>query len=137
MNGCTRIKWELKEEPSIEVGDIKVTNSQSEINWKLNDRIDALLQDFLTSVYPSVDKALREPVEGCPDYDETPKKPVAPRVLSDIAPTFVENSADAQNEQLPEENEQSVPESLQAQAASDEALVDPQLDPNGTVPPQA
>lgn len=65
-------KWDLKEDPSIEVGDIKVTNSQSEINWKLNDRIDALLQDFLTSVYPSVDKALREPVEGCPDYDETP-----------------------------------------------------------------
>lgn len=57
--------------------------------------------------------------------------------MSDIAPTFVENNADAQNEQLPEENEQSVPENLQAQAASDEALVDPLLDPNGTVPPQA
>ena len=84
-------KWDLKEDPSVSVGDIKVTNSQSEINWKLNDRIDALLQDFLSSVYPCVDKAFIEPVEGCPDYDETPKKPVAPRVLSDIAPTFVEN----------------------------------------------
>uniref|UniRef100_UPI003FEE7062 hypothetical protein n=1 Tax=Succinivibrio sp. TaxID=2053619 RepID=UPI003FEE7062 len=79
----------------------------------------------------------REPVEGCPDYDETPKKPVAPRVLSDIAPTFVENNAEAQNEQIPKRNEQSGPENLQAQADSDETQVEPQLDPNGMVPPQA
>lgn len=77
--------WILKESNDLEVGDIKVENEESEINWRVNDRVDALLEDFLTKVYPSVDSALREHIEGCPEYDELPKKTLAPRNLDDIS----------------------------------------------------
>ncbi len=76
--------WNLNESSDLDIGDIKVKNENSEVNWRINDRIDSLLDDFLSKVYPSVDSALRESIEGCPEYNELPKKPLAPRNLDDI-----------------------------------------------------
>ncbi len=87
--------WDLKEEPKLEPGDVKVENSVAEVNWRINDRIDALLEDFLTGVYPAVDSALREPIEGCPEYNEIPKKPVAPRNLDDISQSVMSKAPKA------------------------------------------
>ena len=87
--------WILKESNDLEVGDIKVSNEQSEINWRVNDRVDALLEEFLTKVYPSVDSALREHIDGCPEYDELPKKPLAPRNLDDISSSLKEKEIQA------------------------------------------
>ena len=44
-----------------------------------------MLEDFLAKVYPSVDSALRESIDGCPEYNELPKKALAPRNLNDIS----------------------------------------------------
>lgn len=77
--------WDLKESDKLSPGDIRVVNDNSEINWRINDRIDSLLEDFLAKVYPSVDSALRESIDGCPEYNELPKKALAPRNLNDIS----------------------------------------------------
>lgn len=77
--------WDLKESDKLSPGDIKVVNANSEIDWRINDRIDSLLDDFLSKVYPTVDSALRESIDGCPEYNELPKKTLAPRNLNDIS----------------------------------------------------
>ncbi|MBQ3678059.1 MAG: hypothetical protein II929_00900 [Succinivibrio sp.] len=77
--------WDLQESAKLDTGDIKVVNKNSEINWRINDRIDSLLDEFLSKVYPAVDSALRESIEGCPEYNELPKKTLAPRNLDDIS----------------------------------------------------
>lgn len=77
--------WDLKESDKLSPGDIRVVNDNSEVNWRINDRIDSLLEDFLAKVYPSVDSALRESIDGCPEYNELPKKALAPRNLDDIS----------------------------------------------------
>lgn len=77
--------WDLKESDKLSSGDIRVVNDNSEINWRINDRIDSLLEEFLAKVYPSVDSALRESIDGCPEYNELPKKALAPRNLNDIS----------------------------------------------------
>ena len=77
--------WDLKESDKLSPGDIRVVNDNSEINWRINDRIDSLLEEFLAKVYPSVDSALRESIDGCPEYNELPKKALAPRNLNDIS----------------------------------------------------
>ncbi|MBQ9219969.1 FliH/SctL family protein [Succinivibrio sp.] len=77
--------WDLKESDKLSPGDIRVVNDNSEINWRINDRIDSLLEDFLAKVYPNVDSALRESIDGCPEYNELPKKALAPRNLNDIS----------------------------------------------------
>lgn len=62
--------YQLKEDPSLQIGDVIVNNEQSLIEWRIDERIDTLLSDFLKSVYPSVQSAAHESIEGCPEYDE-------------------------------------------------------------------
>ena len=62
--------YQLKEDPSLQIGDVIVNNEQSLIEWRIDERIDTLLSDFLKSVYPSVQSATHESIEGCPEYDE-------------------------------------------------------------------
>lgn len=76
--------YQLVEDPALEVGDVKVSNEESLIDWRIDDRIDALLNDFLTSVYPCVQKALKEPIEGCPDYDAPLKKKKSVTSMEDL-----------------------------------------------------
>lgn len=110
--------YQLIEDPTLEIGDIKVSNDESLIDWRINDRIDSLLEDYLVSVYPSVEQALREPLEGCPEYDAVPKKKVAPRNLSDIKDSLM-SSANPKVQDAPLDNTNEAP--LDGQMASTDA----------------
>ena len=93
--------WDIKEDETLAPGDVRVHNNFSEINWRLDDRIDALLEQFLTGVYPTVDSALRESIEGCPEADALPKKPIAPRNLDDISQDLISKFEKRANTQEP------------------------------------
>lgn len=115
--------WDLKESDKLEPGDIRVVNENSEINWRINDRIDSLLDDFLAKIYPSVDSALRESIEGCPEYNELPKKALAPRNLDDISEAIKGRAqASAPVEEAPAEpqsapvDQDNLAQTMQAQA---------------------
>ena len=78
--------WDLKSSEEIAPGDVFVSNEHTNVNWRLNDRIDALLEKFLTNASVEVQKALHESIPGAPEYDEAPKAPLAPEPkLSDFA----------------------------------------------------
>lgn len=109
--------YQLVEDPALEVGDVKVSNEESLIDWRINDRIDALLNDFLTSVYPCVQKALKEPIEGCPDYDAPLKKKKTVTSMEDLQASL----------QAKLQAQQSQEQEVQAVAAQEEAVA---LDPN-------
>ncbi|MCI5639322.1 MAG: flagellar assembly protein FliH [Succinivibrio sp.] len=109
--------YQLVEDPALEVGDVKVSNEESLIDWRIDDRIDALLNDFLTSVYPCVQKALKEPIEGCPDYDAPLKKKKTVTSMEDLQASL---QAKLQAQQSQEQEVQEV-------ASQEEAVA---LDPN-------
>ncbi len=109
--------YQLVEDPALEVGDVKVSNEESLIDWRIDDRIDALLNDFLTSVYPCVQKALKEPIEGCPDYDAPLKKKKTVTSMEDLQASL----------QAKLQAQQSQEQEVQAVAAQEEAVA---LDPN-------
>ena len=109
--------YQLVEEPALEVGDVKVSNEESLIDWRIDDRIDALLNDFLTSVYPCVQKALKEPIEDCPDYDAPLKKKKSVTSMEDLQASL---QAKLQAQQSQEQEVQEV-------ASQEEAVA---LDPN-------
>ena len=94
--------WELNEDESLSIGDVRVCNSASTVEWRINDRIDSLLDEFLSSVYPNVNSALKESIEGCPEYDEIPKKKIAKRTLTDIKDSLEQSvlPQDPQEEQI-------------------------------------
>ena len=109
--------YQLVEDPALEVGDVKVSNEESLIDWRIDDRIDALLNDFLTSVYPCVQKALKEPIEDCPDYDAPLKKKKSVTSMEDLQASL---QAKLQAQQSQEQEVQEV-------ASQEEAVA---LDPN-------
>ncbi|MDY4992646.1 MAG: flagellar assembly protein FliH [Succinivibrio sp.] len=109
--------YQLVEDSALEVGDVKVSNEESLIDWRIDDRIDALLNDFLTSVYPCVQKALKEPIEGCPDYDAPLKKKKSVTSMEDLQASL---QAKLQAQQSQEQEVQEV-------ASQEEAVA---LDPN-------
>ncbi len=109
--------YQLVEDPALEVGDVKVSNEESLIDWRIDDRVDALLNDFLTSVYPCVQKALKEPIEGCPDYDAPLKKKKSVTSMEDLQASL---QAKLQAQQSQEQEVQEV-------ASQEEAVA---LDPN-------
>lgn len=109
--------YQLVEDPALEVGDVKVSNEESLIDWRIDDCIDALLNDFLTSVYPCVQKALKEPIEGCPDYDAPLKKKKSVTSMEDLQASL---QAKLQAQQSQEQEVQEV-------ASQEEAVA---LDPN-------
>ena len=119
--------YQLVEDPALEVGDVKVSNEESLIDWRIDDRIDALLNDFLTSVYPCVQKALKEPIEDCPDYDAPLKKKKSVTSMEDLQASL---QAKLQAQQSQEQEVQEV-------ASQEEAVaLDPNQDQNiGTIDP--
>lgn len=98
--------WVLNDDESLSIGDIRVCNNASTVEWRINDRIDSLLDDFLSSVYPNVNSALKESIEGCPEYDEIPKKKIAKRTLTDIKDSLEQSVlSQEQQEVLSEQND--------------------------------
>ena len=71
--------WELVGDDSLQPGDVKVSNEASTVEWRINERIDALLDDFLGAATPAVESALREDIPGAPAYDAVPRKELSPK----------------------------------------------------------
>ncbi|MCR5536550.1 MAG: flagellar assembly protein FliH [Succinivibrio sp.] len=71
--------WEMVGDESLEPGDIKVSNEASTVEWRLHDRIDALLDEFLSAAAPAVDSALREEIPDAPAHDAVPKAQLSPK----------------------------------------------------------
>lgn len=88
-------KWNLVSSPDMEDGDISVNTKVSSVQWRINDRIDALLDDFLVSSSEVVASARQEVIEGAPDFDEVPKKPLAkPRDIFGMQERIEKNLAE-------------------------------------------
>ncbi|MBQ9274345.1 MAG: hypothetical protein IJ228_05970 [Succinivibrio sp.] len=75
--------WDIKTDASLQIGDVRVTNEASEVQWRINDRIDALLGEFLINAAPGVEKALHEEIPDAPAYDEV-IPPLAQPTLEDL-----------------------------------------------------
>lgn len=88
-------KWNLVSSPNLEDGDIAVNTKVSSVQWRINDRIDALLNDFLVGASEAVSSARQEVIEGAPDFDEVPKKPLAqPRDIFGMQERIEKNLAE-------------------------------------------
>lgn len=88
-------KWNLSSSPNLEDGDIAVNTKVSSVQWRINDRIDALLSDFLVGASSVVSSARQEVIEGAPDFDEVPKQPLAkPRDIFDMQERIEKNLAE-------------------------------------------
>lgn len=107
--------WNLEASDSLDSGDVVVSNDISKIEWRVDDRIDSLLNDFLVNASDVVNSALHEPLDNCPDYDELSKKPLIEKPnldnLKDKITQNIKNAPYVENT-LP--------------SATDEALLDPQ-----------
>ncbi len=70
--------WDLKPSAQVKHGDVLVNTKVSSVQWRADDRIDALIADFLNGSADAVSSARKEVIDGAPDYDAAPRKPVAP-----------------------------------------------------------
>lgn len=70
--------WQLTSSPTMQDGDLVVNSKTSSAQWRMDERIDALISEFLTGATDVVTSARRESIEGCPEYDEEPKQPLIP-----------------------------------------------------------
>lgn len=70
--------WQLSSSPNMQDGDIVVNAKSSSAQWRVDERIDGLISDFLTGAADVVISTRKESIEGCPEYDEEPKQPLIP-----------------------------------------------------------
>lgn len=70
--------WEVKTREDLTPGDVEVENRLSLVDFKVDARLDALVEKFLTNAQGVVERTRRESIEGAPEYDELPQKPLAP-----------------------------------------------------------
>ncbi|MCR5085715.1 MAG: flagellar assembly protein FliH [Succinivibrionaceae bacterium] len=68
-------RWQLVPDEQLAPGSVMVTDLTSTVNWRLDDRIDSLLNSFLEGAAGIVDRALRDEVG-----DEPPSPPPSPSV---------------------------------------------------------
>lgn len=86
--------WDMQPDETMQDGDISVNTKISSVQWRIDDRIDALISDFLTGSSDAVSSARKEVISGAPDYDETPKKPlIPPRDILGMSDRIAENMA--------------------------------------------
>lgn len=91
----TQQKWNLSADSTLSEGDVVVNTKVGSVQWRLDDRIDSLLDEFLVGASEAVSSARQEVIEGAPDYDEAPKKPLAqPRDLFDMQERIERNLAE-------------------------------------------
>lgn len=80
-----KANWQLTADDKLNPGDVEVENEACAVTWRIDERIDALLDDFLKGSAGAVNMALREHIDGAPEFDEVGKAPLAPPpVLSDF-----------------------------------------------------
>ena len=86
--------WDMQPDETMQDGDISVNTKISSVQWRIDDRIDALISDFLTGSSDAVSSARKEVISGAPDYDEMPKKPlIPPRDILGMSERIAENMA--------------------------------------------
>ena len=86
--------WDMQPDETMQDGDITVNTKISSVQWRIDDRIDALISDFLTGSSDAVSAARKEVITGAPDYDELPKKPlIPPRDILGMSERIAENLA--------------------------------------------
>ena len=86
--------WDMQPDETMQDGDITVNTKISSVQWRIDDRIDALISDFLTGSSDAVSSARKEVITGAPDYDEMPKKPlIPPRDILGMSDRIAENMA--------------------------------------------
>ncbi len=71
-------KWNLQSSDELNPGDVEVSNEISLADFKVNDRIDSLIEKFLDAASEAGSTALRESLPDLPEYNEVPQKPLAP-----------------------------------------------------------
>ncbi len=115
-------RWELESDESIPIGDVRVSNEASKVEWRVNDRIDALLDEFLMNASQAVNKALREDIPGCPPPDAR-LEPLAPppELKSIVPPQAAEPAPEAQPQPNPQEGAAPAPGPQAAPAAANPA----------------
>lgn len=87
--------WNLQPSNTLEDGDIVVKTAISSAQWRVNDRIDALISDFLVGAADAVASAKKEVIEGAPDYDEIPKRNlIPPRDILGMSERIAKNLSD-------------------------------------------
>ncbi len=113
--------WSLQSNEALNSGDVTVSNDISKIEWRVDDRVDNLLNEFLINASGVVSSALRESLDNCPDYDALPKHPLAPNPnLSELKDKIVKG-IDSAPYTVNQENQPSEPiESQTAEAVSDD-----------------
>ena len=86
--------WRLTPMQNMQDGDVLVNTKTSSAQWRVDDRIDALISDFLAGSADAVSSARKESIPGCPDYDEAPKKAlIPPRNIMDLSDRIAKNMA--------------------------------------------
>lgn len=86
--------WQVTPSSTVQDGDIVVNTKLSSAQWRINERIDALISDFLTGAADAVASARKESIEGCPEFDEEPKqKLIPPRDLLGMSERIAQNMA--------------------------------------------
>ena len=86
--------WDMQPDESMQDGDITVNTKISSVQWRIDDRIDALISEFLTGSSDAVTSARKEVIDGAPDYDETPKKAlIPPRDIMGMSERITQNMA--------------------------------------------
>lgn len=86
--------WHVSPSTSVQDGDIVVNTKLSSAQWRIDDRIDALISDFLTGAADAVASARKESIEGCPEFDEQPKQQlIPPRDILNMSDRIAKNMA--------------------------------------------
>lgn len=113
--------WDLQVDSKLNIGDVIVSNEVSSIDWRINDRIDALINNFLIESQTAVDSALREHLEDFPSYEESEKIALAPKPnlhtsFDDLAQSLLEEEQQAQEQAIKQNQEAAkAPESTETQ----------------------
>lgn len=120
-------RWELKVKNTLMPGDVEAVNPVSQSDYKVKDRLDALLDEFLVNAHHLKEQTIKEPIEGSPDYSAAPRKIKGEVRLEDLAGEISEELvATAQSKQASEERIKEAlkqePEPLMPQWASEEEL---------------
>lgn len=100
-------RWELKVKNTLMPGDVEAVNPVSQADYKVKDRLDALLDEFLVNAHHLKEQTIKEPIEGSPDYSAAPRKIKSEVRLEDLAGEISEElTAAAQSEEVLQEQVQ-------------------------------
>ena len=109
-------KWDLRVSENLKPGDVMVSTEQSEVNWRLEDRIASVLEEFKESAAAASEGALHEDIPGAPAWDAPPEKPLdVPQTLEEAAPAAAEPAPEEASQGQDQPENQPEPQAQQEQ----------------------